>query len=372
VTSDRSSLSLPSSPAAFPPAGQAGSLLTLLNSMAEGVLLLDRDGRVQLTNQALERMFGLSGDLRGRTVMEALRLHEVKDLARQAAAEGQVLGFELSPPGLDERCLQLNATALRDEQGQAQGVVLVFHDLTRLKQLEKTRTEFVANVSHELRTPLSLIKGCVETLLDGAKDDPAVATRFLQIIQKHTDRLVFLIEDLLVISRLESGQVALDRRAVSLRPLVERTLNDLKARAEEREVSLANEVPEGLCAFADAERLQQVLYNLVDNAIKYGRQRGQVLVTGRPGQPNEVELSVQDDGPGIPPGSQERIFERFYRVDRARSPEQGGTGLGLAIVKHIVQSHGGRVWVKSELEKGAAFYFTLPAADQAPPDLPQP
>jgi two-component system phosphate regulon sensor histidine kinase PhoR len=339
--------------------------------MAEGVLLLDRDGRMQLTNPALERMFGLAGDWRGRTVMEALRLHEVKDLARQAAAEGEVLGCELSPPGLDERCLRLNAMALRDEQGQAQGVVLVFHDLTRLKQLERTRTEFVANVSHELRTPLSLIKGCVETLLDGAKDDPAVATRFLQIIQKHTDRLAFLIEDLLVISRLESGRVALERRVVSLRPLVERALNDFKARAAEREVGLANEVPEDLCAFADAERLQQVFYNLVENAIKYGRRQGRVRVTGRSGEANEVELSVQDDGPGIPPQAQERIFERFYRVDRARSPEQGGTGLGLAIVKHIVQSHGGRVWVKSDLDKGAAFHFTLPAASQAPPDVVQ-
>jgi two-component system phosphate regulon sensor histidine kinase PhoR len=171
---------------------------------------------------------------------------------------------------------------------------------------------------------------------------------------------------------LESGQVALDRRVVSLRPLVERALHDFKARAAEREVRLANEVPEDLCAFADAERLQQVFYNLVENAIKYGRQRGQVRVTGRPGQANEVELSVQDDGPGIPPQAQERIFERFYRVDRARSPDQGGTGLGLAIVKHIVQSHGGKVWVKSELDKGTAFYFTLPVADQAPPDLPLP
>ena len=372
MTDDRSSLSAPALPAALPTAGQADLSRALLNSMAEGVLLLDRDGRVQLTNPALERMFGLSGDLRGRTVMEALRLHEVKDLARRAAAEGHVLGLELSPPGLDERCLQLNATALRDEQGQAQGVVLVFHELTRLKQLERARTEFVANVSHELRTPLSLIKGCVETLLDGAKDDPAVATRFLQIIQKHTDRLAFLIEDLLIISRLESGHVALDRRVVSLRPLVEHTLNDFKARAAEREVNLANEVPEDLCAFADAERLQQVFYNLVENAIKYGRRQGQVRVTGRPCDANEIELCVQDDGPGIPPQAQERIFERFYRVDRARSPDQGGTGLGLAIVKHIVQSHGGKVWVKSEPDKGAAFYFTLPAASQAPAEPPQP
>src|SRR5207248_5509211 len=180
--------------------------LALFNSMVEGVLLLDGNERVQLVNQALEQLFGLNGDIRGRTMMEALRLHELQELASRVRAEGQVLGFELALPGLDNRCLQVNATALREQDGKPQGMILVFHDLTRLKQLENTRQEFVANVSHELRTPLSMIKGFVETLLEGARNDPDLAARFLRTIEKHANRLTFLIEDLLTISRLESGR----------------------------------------------------------------------------------------------------------------------------------------------------------------------
>src|SRR5436189_2848912 len=187
------------------------------NSMVEGVLLLDGQERVCLVNQALEQLFGLSGDMRGRTMMEALRLHELQDLVNRVRAEGQVLGFELEPPGFDKRCLQVNATALLDRNGKRQGMILVFHDLTRLKQLENTRQEFVANVSHELRTPLSMIKGYVETLLDGARNEPELADRFLHTIEKHTDRLTYLIEDLLTVSRLESGQIVMNLHPVDLR-----------------------------------------------------------------------------------------------------------------------------------------------------------
>ena len=206
--------------------GQADSQQqALFNSMVEGVLLLDGDARVRLVNQALERLFGLTGDIRGRTIMEALRLHELAELVSRVRVEGQVLGLELELPGLDQRSVQVNATALLDRAGNQQGMILVFHDLTRLKQLENTRQEFVANVSHELRTPLSMIKGYVETLIHGAKDDPNVATRFLQTIEKHADRLTYLIEDLLTISRLESGQIVMNIQKVDLRPLVDDVLN---------------------------------------------------------------------------------------------------------------------------------------------------
>jgi two-component system phosphate regulon sensor histidine kinase PhoR len=234
--------------------------------------------------------------------------------------------------------------------------------LTRIKQLESTRQEFVANVSHELRTPLSLIKGFVETLLDGAKDDPDLATRFLRTIEKHTDRLTYLIEDLLTISRLESGQIVMNLHQVDLREEVDHVIEDLQARAASKKVTLINSLPAELPARADTDRLQQVLFNLVENAIKYGRSDGNVTVGGQVNGSNIVELWVTDDGPGIPTESRERIFERFYRVDRARSRDTGGTGLGLAIVKHIVQAHGGEVWVKSELGQGATFFFTLPVA----------
>jgi len=332
----------------------------LFNSMVEGVLLLDGNGRVRLVNQALEQLFGLTGDIRGRTTMEALRLHELQELVSRVRVEGQVLGFELEPPGLDNRCLQVNATALLDRGGKQQGMILVFHDLTRLKQLENTRQEFVANVSHELRTPLSMIKGYVETLINGAKDDPNVATRFLQTIEKHAERLTYLIEDLLTISRLESGQIVLNIQKVELRSVAEDVIDDLQSRAGDKKVNLENQVPDEVVVRADADRVQQVIFNLVDNAIKYGRPEGRVWINARLADGQFAEVSVRDNGPGIPPDSIDRVFERFYRADKARSREQGGTGLGLSIVKHIIQSHGGEVWVESELGRGATFFFTLP------------
>ncbi|MBW8864456.1 MAG: ATP-binding protein, partial [Verrucomicrobia bacterium] len=223
------------------------------------------------------------------------------------------------------------------------------------------REEFVANVSHELRTPLSLIKGYVETLLDGARNDPAVAERFLKIIERNTNRLDLLIQDLLTISALESGRMKLDLHSVGLRPLVEKVFTDLHAKAENKNVSLVNEMPD-FTANGDINRLDQVLANLVDNAIKYGLSEGSVRVGGKKLEDGRLEICVQDDGPGIPPEAIDRVFERFYRVDKARSRDQGGTGLGLSIVKHIVQAHGGEVWAESELGKGATFFFTLPSA----------
>jgi two-component system phosphate regulon sensor histidine kinase PhoR len=231
--------------------------------------------------------------------------------------------------------------------------------LTRLKQLESARKEFVANVSHELRTPLSLIKGYVETLLDGAKDNPEVAAKFLQTIERNADRLKLLIEDLLTISELESGRVKPNLQVVALRSAVDKALDDLKVRAGAKNMNMFNRTPE-LSLRADSNRLEQVLGNLIDNAIKYGRPNGNVSVGANATGDGLVEVMVTDDGPGIPREALERIFERFYRVDKARSREQGGTGLGLSIVKHIVQTHGGKVWAKSELGRGATFYFTMP------------
>jgi two-component system phosphate regulon sensor histidine kinase PhoR len=259
--------------------------------------------------------------------------------------------------------LLVNAAALTTEAGEHHGAVLVFHDLTRMKKLEIARKDFVANVSHELRTPLSMIKGYVETLLDGAKDDPAVSLKFLRTIERNSDRLKLLIEDLLTISELEAGRIELQIQTVSLQTLAGKVLEDLQRRAAARQITLSSRVPD-LRVEGDPGRLDQVLGNLVDNAIKYGRPGGHVIVDARPSENGLIEISVADDGPGIPPDSIERIFERFYRVDKARSREQGGTGLGLSIVKHIVQSHGGTVWAKSELGHGTTFYFTVPKAKE--------
>jgi two-component system phosphate regulon sensor histidine kinase PhoR len=332
----------------------------LFNSMAEGVLVLDAKERIQLVNQSLQRLFRLSKDVRGQTIMEAFRLQELTEVIGRLKQERVVSGFELELPGMDERWLQVNAALVLDREGVQHGAIIVFHDLTRLKELENTRQEFVANVSHELRTPLSLIKGFVETLQGGAKNDPELSARFLETIERHTDRLTYLIEDLLTISRLERGGTVMNFQQVDLREATARAMDDLRSRAAEKQVTLDNDVSTPLSARADAERLHQVLCTLIENAIKYGRSGGRATIGARDSGDNKVEAWVQDDGPGIPPEARERVFERFYRADRARSRETGGTGLGLAIVKHIVQAHGGEVWVKSELGQGATFFFTLP------------
>ena len=332
----------------------------LFNSMTEGVLLLDAAGRVQLVNEAFARLFSVAGDVRGRTVMEALRLHQVQALVNQTLIEGQMQDGELTLPGVEgDRYFAVNGAAVSSLDGQRQGMILVFHDLTRLKQLENTRREFVANVSHELRTPLSLIKGYVETLIDGARDNPEVALKFLLTIERHADRLTFLIEDLLTISRLESGQMVINLASTELRSVVARVVEDLASRAATRQVTLVNEVPEALQAVADPERLHQVFANLVDNAIMHGRVGGTVRIGAQAPTEQTVELWVQDDGAGIPPEACARVFERFYRVDKARTREAGGTGLGLAIVKHLVLAHGGEVRVEGGLGTGAKFAFTL-------------
>jgi len=331
----------------------------LFNSMAEGVVLLDHKGRIELANHAFATLFGVTADIRSQTLMETVHEPELTELVDSLGTEQQVVEYELklSPP--NERWLHVNGAAIFNCLGRRYGTILVCHDLTRLKQLERARTEFVANVSHELRTPLSLIQGYAETLLDGAKDNPEVSGKFLQTIERNTQRLRLLIEDLLTISELESGRVKLELQSVALAPIVEKVFDDFKTPAAARNVRLLNQAPD-LRVRADAGRLEQVLGNLVDNAIKYGRSPGKVTIGGSAAEDGFVELFVQDDGPGIPPESLERVFERFYRVDKARSREQGGTGLGLSIVKHIVQSHRGRVWARSEPGRGTAFHFTLP------------
>jgi two-component system phosphate regulon sensor histidine kinase PhoR len=336
------------------------------NSMIEGILLLDRSGRIQMTNDSLQKFLGVATDIRGMTIMEAFRWHELAALAVRLQREKQFSDAELEIQRARRRFFQVNAAIVAGHDGGEQGQLFVFHEITRLKELESVQSEFVANVSHELRTPLSLIKGFTETLLHGALNEPQQAQRFLQKIDKHSDRLLFLIEDLLAISRLESGRVALNVEQIDLRELAQRVLDDLAARAHARKTTLENQISRHTVVWADSDRLQQVLFNLADNAIKYGKSEGRVVINARPVGDEKMEVSVADDGPGIPADSIERVFERFYRVDRARSRESGGTGLGLAIVKHIVQAHGGEAWARSELQKGATFYFTLPNKS-APP-----
>src|SRR5512140_1282964 len=227
---------------------------TLFDSMAEGLVLLGQAGRIELANRAFLQLFGLTADPRSRTVLEALRLHEVADLVESLGTRKQVLGYELKLARPREQWLEINGAALFDSRQQRTGTVLVFHDLTRIKQLERTRQEFVANVSHELRTPLSLIKGYVETLLDGAREKPEVAAKFLQTIDRNAERLKLLIEDLLTISELESGRVKLSLHAVSLSSVVAKVFEDFTARAAAKSMQLLNRAPE-LVVHADADQL---------------------------------------------------------------------------------------------------------------------
>jgi signal transduction histidine kinase len=263
---------------------------------------------------------------------------------------------------------RIKATSSSDEVGVLattfnQMAAQLEADITTLRRLETVRRDFVANVSHELRTPLTSIKGYVEAMLDGAKDDPAEAKRFLDIILTQTDRLNLIIEDLLQLSQIESGQVQFKRDPVRLDAVVDRTISLLKPLADKKGHTLAVNLPADLLpALGDEERLVQVMTNLVDNAIKYTPARGSIVIAGHRASPHAIEVSVTDTGIGIPESDRPRVFERFYRVDKARSRELGGTGLGLAIVRHIVERHEGRVWVEGNSPAGSRFVVRLPAA----------
>jgi two-component system phosphate regulon sensor histidine kinase PhoR len=331
--------------------------------MVEGIIVVGPNGKIRIANRAAGALFGFPPPAADRTVLEATRHHEVAALVARLDREPEVLNHELRLDGVAEtRYLQVNALALRATDGSRDGAIIVFHDLTRLRQLEAVRQEFVANVSHELRTPLSLIKSAAETLIDGGKNDAAVTARFLDIIDKHANRLTLLIDDLLLLARLDSGRIELKLQPLALRGAVQDALDDAATIARARQVTLENKVAADAAAQADPERLRQVLANLIDNGIKYGKEGGHITVGGRALDRARVELTVRDDGPGIPSEAKARIFERFYRADKARSREQGGTGLGLAIVKNVVQAHGGDVRVESAPGAGTEFFIILPAA----------
>jgi two-component system phosphate regulon sensor histidine kinase PhoR len=339
---------------------EAKRIAAIFDRMIEAVIIVGTDGHIRLANRAAVALFNTGGSMVGRTVLEATRHHEVAAVVRRLDEKPEVLGHEVRLERVGEaRLVHINALALVGAEGTRDGALLVFHDLTRLRQLESVRQDFVANVSHELRTPLSLIKSATETLIDGGKHVPAVTDRFLDIIDKNANRLTLLIDDLLLLAKLDSGRVQLHIETLELHQAAQEALDDAALLARAREVRLRNDVPPKLLGAADSERLRQVLANLIDNAIKYGRHGGEVVLLGRNVDSRTIELAVRDDGPGIPPDAKARVFERFYRVDKARDRAQGGTGLGLAIVKNVIEAHGGDVRVESTPGAGTTFYFTL-------------
>ena len=346
-------------------------LLAVLTSMVEGVMVLDYRGHVWQINPALERMFGISRvEARGRPCAELFRHQQLNDLVTTILRSPAPYEDEIVLP-LTGHCLQIEASPAGGERESEACIVLVFHDITELRRLEKIRKDFVANVSHELRTPLTSIKGYVEALLDGAKDDPVASAKFLEIILKQSDRLNLIIEDLLELSKIESGRVSLKEEPLELRSVVDRTLSMIKPIADKKRHRLVTSVDPSLPPVAgDDGRLVQVLTNLLDNAIKYTPEGGTITVGAAlaPSIGNAeplagaIELTVTDTGIGIPEEDRPRVFERFYRVDKARSRELGGTGLGLAIVKHIVEGHGGQVWVEANHPQGSRFVVRLPVS----------
>ena len=344
-------------------------LLAMLIAMVEGVMVLDYRGTVVQVNPALERMFALGlTESRGRHYAELIRhegLNAIVSLVLKTRS-GQGGEITLSPSG---RCLRVEASIAGGDREQEACAVFVFHDMTELRRLEKIRKDFVANVSHELRTPLTSIKGYVEALLDGGKDDPQTAAAFLEIIMKQSNRLNLILDDLLQLSQIESGQVLFRHEPVELRALLERTVAVIQPLADKKHHQVELAWPDEVMMIeGDEERLVQVFINLLENAVKYTPDHGRISVSLRRVTPLAasasrpmIEIVVADSGIGIPEIDRPRVFERFYRVDKARSRELGGTGLGLAIVKHIVEAHNGQVWVEGHQPKGSRFVVHLPA-----------
>ena len=371
----------------------------VLTSIIEGVLVIDRNEKVIFFNPALEKLFHLSKEkIKGKFFWEVIRNNELNVLLKEALEKRKLQAKELTlffPEG--EKAFQAHVLPIKDEprsssftnflseeeQGKEDisGVVAVLHDITEIKGLERMRMEFVANVSHELRTPLTSIKGFVETLKDGAIDDARNSRRFLNIIETHTERLDNLINDLLELSKIESRELKMDFQAVNLRELTEEVVANFKGAMERKGLVAVVDFPGQFPQVkADPEKIKQVFSNLIDNAIKFTPleipfsppSKAKSLMGFTPGsgkiciraidKEKEVRIEVSDTGIGIPPEHLPRLFERFYRVDKARSRELGGTGLGLSIIKHIVQAHGGKVGVESEFGKGSKFFFILPKA----------
>ncbi|HUB06834.1 MAG TPA: ATP-binding protein, partial [Myxococcales bacterium] len=311
-------------------------LNAILEAMGEGVLVIDADKRVVLANPAVRDLLSLPPGTTdaGPALADVVRLPSVHALASRALG-GQRQSEELLLT--DGR-----PVLVRTAPVEGTGAVLVFHNLEDLRRLEAVRRDFVANVSHELRTPLAAIRGYAETLVEGGLGDPARALEFATVIHRHAERLARLIDDLLELSRLEAGRRPLARQPIPIAEAAERALELVQAKAAERRVEVASAVPpEALAVRGDEDAVVQVLVNLLDNAVKYTAEGGHVRLEAALGSTGLVRVSVKDDGPGIEPQHQGRVFERFYRVDAGRSRETGGTGLGLAIVKHVTAAHGG-------------------------------
>jgi len=334
---------------------------TLLGGMEEGVLILDLNGRIKKMNGAMGTILAhaFPSDV-GKHYLEVFRDPELNDLIQATLADKKGHRRSLSPLGQPGKTFQVQSSSVQYPEDGGEGVIVVFHDVTDLKHLERVRQDFVANVSHELRTPLTAIKGYVEALRDGGLQDPAQAKQFLRVIQLHSERMDKIVSDLLLLSEMESPDRVLQKESLNLPEVIQTAVEAVGSMAEGKRQKIRVPTAEGLILIrADGQKIHQVLINLLHNAISYTPEDGSITVEATP-VPDGVEVYVTDNGIGIPPEDLSRIFERFYRVDKGRSRELGGTGLGLSIVKHIVEAHGGHVRVESKPGKGSRFTFFLP------------
>jgi two-component system phosphate regulon sensor histidine kinase PhoR len=337
----------------------------ILDALDDGVLLLDGAGRLLVANPAARSWFGLPDALRpGLPAKRVLGAPKVSELAEQAAQAGAPVAGTLTLVFPEPRTLAMRAFPLAD-RGPTGRIVVTMTDITQRRRLEVLRRDFVANASHELKTPVAAVRALAETLLTALPDDPEAGRRFADRIARETERLDVLARDLLDLSRVERG--TLDVEPVDLVGLVKEVVGGYADRAEERRIGLDTELQPGVAVRGDRAQLGLLLSNLIDNALRYTAPRGRVCVRLDAAEGRAI-LQVADNGEGIPAGELPRIFERFYRVDKARTRQTGGTGLGLAIVRHVAEVHGGTVGVDSELAQGSTFTVTLPVA--GPPPMP--
>jgi len=334
----------------------------VLSSMFEGIMVVDEKGHILLMNPSLRKLFFVDSSPENKSPVEAIRNPQIQDAVDKILKDKRNLFSEEVTVGQpEEKALKINAVPII-RNDVLEGAVLVFHDITELRKLERVRQDFVANVSHELRTPISSIKGYSETLLEGALEDKDNVREFISIIYQDSNRLANLIDDLLDLSKIESGKMKMAFAPLDLKPILKRCFGVLEKSIKDKNLSLSINIPDSIPkVIADDKRLAQVFLNLLDNAVKYTGDGGSIKVEVSESG-SLVQIDITDTGMGIPEKDISRIFERFYRVDKARSRELGGTGLGLSIVKHIVLSHGGQVWVKSEPGLGSTFSFTIPHA----------
>ncbi len=338
---------------------ERSQLRTLLDGMIEGVVLTDAGGRILVANGAFARMFGAQPPVEGRRPLETARQPALQEAIDAALRAVEPASREIVTGGAEERVIQASLAAVRDG-GEVVGAVAVFHDVTALQRLERSRRDFVANVSHELRTPLTAIKGYAETLRDGGLRDPAAAEEFVEVIHRHAERLRALIEDLLDLAAIEQGRARISLAAVPVREAAAQAEAAVRPAAAGKRHHLRLDIPADLPpAYADRDRLSQVLINLLDNAVKFTPEGGRITLTARREGPHLV-IAVTDNGVGIPAAEIDRVFERFYRVSKSRDRSEGGTGLGLAISKHLVQAMGGTIAVDSREGEGTTFRISLP------------